>query len=206
MQNIIQELNIYIHSYKSSANGILKYVPIIVKCLKNDKHSNKVIKRVTTDIIENALKAMIPSNEEISKKVLLMLPSAIEHEFGIIAHCLSFLPSFPWSSKNSVLSSTEPVLLLIGTSEVQDQEEVSARFLVTENLSSQHEVQLTFPSVGDYKVVPHSQPFHYSDQEETDYQKETDYQEGTSDCDGPPPPVLSSRELLENLANIQLQE
>ena len=197
MQNIIQELNIYVHSYKSSANGILKYVPIIVKCLKNDKHSNKVIKRVTTDIIENALKGMIPSNQEISKKVLLMLPSAIEYELGIIAHCLSFLPSFPWSSKNSVLSSAEPVLLLIGTSEAQDQEEVSGRFLVTDNLLSQREVQVASPSAADYKVVPHSQPFHYSDQQETNYDE-------TSDCDGPPPPVLSSRELLENLGNIQV--
>jgi hypothetical protein len=197
MQNIIQELNIYVHSYKSSANGILKYVPIIVKSLRNDKHSNKVIKRVTTDIIENALKHMIPSNEEISKKVLLALPSAIEHELGIIAHCLSFLPSFPWSSKNAVLSSTEPVLLLIGTSEAQDQEEVSGRFLVTDNLLSQREVQAASPSVSDYTVVPHSQPFQCSDQQETDYEE-------TSDCDGPPPPVLSSRELLDNLANIQV--
>jgi hypothetical protein len=197
MQNIIQELNIYVHSYKSSANGILKYVPIIVKSLRNDKHSNKVIKRVTTDIIENALKHMIPSNEEISKKVLLALPSAIEHELGIIAHCLSFLPSFPWSSKNAVLSSTEPVLLLIGTSEARDQEEVSGRFLVTDNLLSQREVQAASPSVSDYTVVPHSQPFQYSDQQET-------YYEETSDCDGPPPPVLSSRELLDNLANIQV--
>jgi hypothetical protein len=193
MQNIIQELNIYVHSYKSTADGILRYVPKIVKLLRNDKHSNKVIKRVTTDIIENALNDMIPSNEEITKKVLLMLPSAIEHEFGIIAHCLSFLPSFPWSSKTDVLSSTEPVLLLKESSEAQDQEEVSGRFLVAESLTSQHEVQLTFPSVVDYKAVQHSQSFQYDDQD-------------LSDCDGPPPPVLSSRELLENLANIQLQK
>jgi len=198
MQNIIRELNIYVHSHKLSSDGVLKYVPRIVKLLQNDKHSNKVIKRVTTDIIENALKYMIPSNEEISKKVLLMLPSAIEHEFGIIAHCLSFLPSFPRSSKNDVLSSTEPVLLLIGSSGAQDQEEVSGRFLVAENLTSQHELQVASPSVSDYTAVAqHSQPFQYT------YEEDTDCEE-TSDCDGPPPPVLSSRELLDNLANIQV--